>query len=186
MVHKEDLFIRQINEKQLSAFRILFDELYCSLVYFASTYVGQKEVAEDIVQEVLVGIGENPKIYPSYNSLKTFLYTAVRNAALDYCRHKKVEDRYLTHSRLFGQQEEDLDVKIMEEELYRLLLQMVEELPGRCKEIFKLHLAGLKNEEIARQLQLSVETVKTQKKKAMAYLRKRVHPMFLLLLFYPV
>lgn len=181
---EDDLFIQQINEKQLEAFRKLFRELYRSLAYFAVTYVDRKDTAEDIVQEVLVHVWESPQVYPSYNSLKTFLYTSVRNACLDYCRHKKVENRYLEYAEIWNSQEEDLEWKIMQEELYRLLLKLVEELPDRCKEIFKLHMEGVKNEEIADLLKLSVETVKTQKKKAMAYLRKRSDGLYDLFLFF--
>lgn len=183
MDRQEEEFIKRINEKQSGAFQRLFRELYRSLVYFSYGYVERKDVAEDIVQEVIVRLWENTSFYPSYNSLKTFLYTSVRNASMDYCRHRQVENRYLTQALTnSGKNEEDPDLKIMQEELYRSLLQVIEELPPRCREIFKLHLSGLKNEEIAREMSLSIETVKTQKKKAMLYLRQRLSGTFFLLL----
>lgn len=183
MDQEEQLFINQINGKQIEAFRRLFYELYRSLVYFAYSYVERKEVAEDIVQEVMANIWESSFSYPSYNSLKTFLYTSIRNACMDYCRHRQVEQRYLSQIDFKAEKEnEEMDLKIMQEELYRALMCVIEELPPRCKEIFKLHLAGFKNEEIAQRMALSVETVKTQKKKAMFYLRKRLKGTFFLLL----
>lgn len=183
MDRQEEEFIKRINEKQNHAFQRLFHELYRSLVYFSYGYVERKDVAEDIVQEAIVRLWENSSSYPSYNSLKTYLYISVRNASMDYCRHKQVEHRYLSQVMAnSGNNEEELDLKIMQEELYRSLLQVIEELPPRCQEIFKLHLSGLKNEEIAQQLSLSIETVKTQKKKAMLYLRKRLSGTFFLLL----
>ena len=53
-----------------------------------------------------------------------------------------------------------------EEEVYRLLFRAIDKLPTRCREIFLLHMDGKKNEEIATALGISIETVKTQKKRA--------------------
>ena len=71
----------------------------------------------------------------------------------------------------------------MREELYRELHRTVDELPKRCRQVFELHLQGKKNEEIAQVLELSVETVKTQKKKAMYFLRERLGKSYYLLIF---
>ena len=70
--------------------------------------------------------------------------------------------------------EEEDEYKVLEEELYERLFRIIDELPPRCREIFLLHLDGKKNEEIANQLNISLLTVKTQKKKAMSHLRKRM------------
>ena len=59
----------------------------------------------------------------------------------------------------------------------------VDELPERCRQVFKLHLQGKKNEEISQMMELSVETVKTQKKKAMYFLRERLGKSYYCLLY---
>ena len=69
---------------------------------------------------------------------------------------------------------DDIDLKMMEEELYRLLFKTIDELPDKCRNIFLLHLEGKGNEEIALLLNLSILTVKTQKKRAMSYIRERL------------
>ena len=74
------------------------------------------------------------------------------------------------------------DYRLMREEMYRALHRAVDELPERCRQVFKLHLQGKKNEEIAQILELSVETVKTQKKKAMYFLRERLGRLYYLLI----
>ena len=56
----------------------------------------------------------------------------------------------------------------------------IDELPPRCKEIFLLHLDGKKNEEIAAQLKITLLTVKTQKKKALRYIREKMQDFGLL------
>ena len=52
----EDKFIQQINAKEVGAFRILFEHFYNYLVLYAMKRVRQREVAEDVVQEVFVAI----------------------------------------------------------------------------------------------------------------------------------
>ena len=177
---KEEEFLQQINAKDMTAFKRLFGEFYNTLVLYAMDFVKRQDVAEDIVQDLFVAIWERETAYATYTSFKTFLYTSVRNACLNYLKHQDVEQRYI--DSLGDEQEESIDFKIMEEELYRLLFAVIDELPPRCREIFDLHLQGKGNEEIADFLNLSVQTVKTQKKRAMSYLRERLGGMYFVLL----
>ena len=73
-------------------------------------------------------------------------------------------------------------MEIAEEEMYRELHLAVSELPKQSRAVFELHLKGKKNEEIAQLLDLSVLTVKSYKKNAMQYLRKRLGGVYFLLL----
>ena len=83
----------------------------------------------------------------------------------------------------FQESEEELETRITEEEIYRLFLKILEELPGRRKIIFKLHLQGKKNEEIAKLLHISIETVKTAKKESVRYFKMRLGNAFCALSF---
>ena len=177
----EQQLIEQINAKAPQAFHDLFKGFYRSLVYFAMRYVERQEVAEDLVQELFAKLWEEERHYLSYVSFKTYLYSSIKHAALDWLKHRDVENRYLSYSLLNAESGDELDRKMMEEEIYRTLLQVVDELPGRCKEIFLLHLQGKKNEEIAGLLQLSVLTVKTQKKKAVHYIKERMGNLYVIL-----
>lgn len=174
MIDKEEDFIRQINLKKVVAFRMLFNEFYGALVVFAMRFVEQQEVAEDIVQDLFTAMWERDARYSSYPGLKTFLYNSVRNNCLDYLKHRNVEKKYID-SLTFGEYATDeLDDKIMKEELYRMLVMAIHDLPYRCREIFEMHMQGKRNEEIARMLGLSIMTVKTQKKRAVQYLKRRL------------
>lgn len=179
-VTREEQFIHQLNGKQTGAYRDLFERFYAYLVVYAMRYVQQREVAEDLVQEVFVVLWEQEKIYNSYVGLKAFLYEAVRNRALDHLKHKRVEGKYATYSLLHPMDDSDLEYKLMREEIYRKLYLAVAELPERCRRIFELHLQGKKNEEIAALLGISTETVKTQRKIAMRQLRQRLGKLLLI------
>ena len=172
-LHWDEQFMRQINSKEPKAYREVFNEFYNSLVYFAMRYVERVEIAEDLVQELFVNLWESKTVHTSYNGFKTFLYTSVKHACLDYLKHKNVEEKYLASLNL-EDEGDDIDLKMMEEELYRLLFKTIDELPDKCRNIFLLHLEGKGNEEIALLLNLSILTVKTQKKRAMSYIRERL------------
>ena len=68
-----------------------------------------------------------------------------------------------------------------EEEVYRLLFRAIDKLPTRCREIFLLHMDGKKNEEIATALGISIETVKTQKKRAIQSIKEQMGTCYFLL-----
>ena len=100
--------------------------------------------------------------------------------SLNRIKHKKVEEKYAAYRQLHPVNPELDDYDVMEEEIYRRLFKTIDELPPRCKEIFLLHLDGKKNEEIAAQLKITLLTVKTQKKKAVRYIREKMQDFGLL------
>ena len=93
-------FIEQINRKEAAAFRVLFGAFYRYLVLYAMRYVGQQEVAEDVVQEVFMAVWESDKEYNSYHGFKAFLYDSVKNRCLNHLKHQEVE---LRHSEILLQ-----------------------------------------------------------------------------------
>lgn len=176
--------IEQINKLDVTAFRLLYKGYYKALVYYAMQIIKEAGAAEDIVQELFSVIWEKKMVFQSLVSFKSYLYNSVRNASFDYLKHKDVENVYLqkviaTHQAYkVGEDEEDF----FSEEVYRQLFQAIDELPRRCREVFLMHMEGKKNEEIATALCVSLETVKTQKKRAMSVLRKKLGSYHFLLL----
>ena len=122
--------------------------------------------------EFFASLWEENRIFPSQANFRSFLYISIRNAAFDYLRHQNVESRYieeaLTANRFLS------DDSSQKEEVFRLLFKQIDLLPERCREIFLLHLEGYDNDAIAKKLSLSIETVKTQKKRAMKTLRNNL------------
>ena len=159
-----------INRKYI--FERLFSDYYGILVCYAQKYTKREDIAEDIVQDVFASLWEENRIFPSQANFRSFLYISIRNAAFDYLRHQNVESRYieeaLTANRFLS------DDSFQKEEVFRLLFKQIDLLPERCREIFLLHLEGYDNDAIAKKLSLSIETVKTQKKRAMKTLRNNL------------
>ena len=159
-----------INRKDI--FERLFSDYYGILVCYAQKYTKREDIAEDIVQDVFASLWEENRIFNSKANFRSFLYISIRNAAFDYLRHQNVESRYieeaLTANRFLS------DDSFQKEEVFRLLFKQIDLLPERCREIFLLHLEGYDNDAIAKKLSLSIETVKTQKKRAMKTLRNNL------------
>ena len=67
---------------------------------------------------------------------------------------------------------------IIEEEVHREIIAAIEKLPQERRRIVQLSMEGYSQEEIAEELQVSVNTVKTQKRKAYAFLRAELKNLF--------
>lgn len=180
----EDRLVEQLNEKQVVAFHELFNRFYRYLVIYAMKRVGRQEIAEDIVQDLFIKVWENDTVYTSYYGFKNFLYNSVKNAAFDYMKHKVVEGKYIQYSSRNPEDDTDMELELMRQEIYRRLYLVIEELPKRCGEVFRLHLQGKKNAEIAAMLQISELTVKAQKTHALRYIEKRLGDLYIVLLIF--
>ena len=71
--------IRDFSVGQEKAFRILYEKYAPALRYFAAKYVGEEEVIDDIVQDVFVCLWEKRVDFKTEETIKAFLYKAVKN-----------------------------------------------------------------------------------------------------------
>lgn len=172
-------FLKGINEKDIHAYQLLYKEYYRALVVYATGFVEQKEVAEDIVQDLFFSIWEKSIELQSEAALKAFLYNSIRNRCINHIRHNSVKSKYAEQYLSNSDQSTEFESAMEEEEIYRQLFLAIEALPPRCREIFEMNLAGKRNDEIAALLNLSIETVKTQKKKAIRILKQKINPILL-------
>src|SRR5699024_9358128 len=143
------------------AFERLFRKYRKKLIRFAYSYVHSIAVAEDIVQESFLKIWQLRKSLDPQDSIRAYLYQAVRNNALDYNKHKSVEEKNLpdvkrTHQSTAEKGEET----IADSEFVEAVQQEIEKLPDRAKEVYKLSRTnGLTYKEIAEVMDISVKTV---------------------------
>ena len=156
--------------KEKKTFKQLYDKYYAVLVYYAIGFVNRMDVAEDIVQDLFMYLWEKQMSFDSIESLCSYLYSSTKHSAIDYLRHSAIETKYANDFVNINTEPFDTTSQ-QEEEIYRLLFKQIDLLPERCKEIFLLHLKGLSNQQIADRLSLSIETVKTQKKRAIQKLK---------------
>ncbi len=170
----EHTLSERIKNGDKKAFRILFDRYYRSLCFFACKYVNNLTTAEDLVQELFLKIWDNRTELVFERSLKSYLYTSIKNSCLNHLKHLQVENKYIQdkqelESRAFFQEQME------QEELHRAIYSAINQLPPSCRKVFELsRFNGLKHKEIAKEMGISVNTVKAQMVKAIKTLRKEL------------
>ena len=161
----------------------LFDEYYVRLVHFSFQFIGDRDEAEDIVQDAFIKFWDySTSIADNGLAIKSFLYTSVKNASLNVLRHNKVAEQ---HIQLQDRNpiEDSVIHAIVKSEVLSEIYKAVESLPASCQQISRLgYFEGKKNHEIAEELGISINTVKTQKQRALKLLRLRLSPEVLSLL----
>ena len=165
MEQDEILFIEAINRQEPKAYQTLYRLYYRALVNYAMRFISKQDEAEDVVQDLFVSMWNKKIQFASYVSFRTYLYNAVYNAVLNVIKHQDID---------LVKNEDELDfpeADYQKEEVYRQLYLAIDRLPKKCREIFLMYMDGKKNEEIAQILSISIETVKTQKKRAMRFLK---------------
>lgn len=164
---------------------LLYDKYYRALVAYGCQFV-EKEIAEDIVQEVFAVLWERQPKFGGMAQLSTYLYTTVHNMAFNHLRHQTVHNNY-RQGIIDNLQEfmlvDDTSDTFNKEEIYRLLFLAIDQLPPRQRDVFLLCMEGKKNKDIAEQLQISAETVKVQKRRAINHLREELGASVLLWLY---
>ncbi len=147
------------------AYLLLYEDFFSALCNFVISFGLSSEEAKDIVQETFCKLNGNQSIPKGMNSFRAYLYASVRNRSLNYLRDEK---RRRAHESVYTSLLDDMLIfdKIAENELYRQMRMFLMEMPPQCRNIFKRVLNGDTSEKIAVDLNISVETVKTQRKKA--------------------
>jgi RNA polymerase sigma-70 factor, ECF subfamily len=172
-----------------SVFEGLFREHYGVLCGFARKFVVDSAVAEELVQDLFVQLWERREALQPEVSLRSYLFTAVRNGCLNHLKHLGIREQHQNHSQHLPSAYAADPLEVMEhEELNARIHLAIAALPDRCGEIFKMsRFDGLKYDEIAAQLQLSPRTVEVQIGKALRILRESLSdylPLFVGLLGY--
>lgn len=158
------------------AFTYFFQLHYRPLCYFASQLVGNQQDAEDIVKDTYVKLWQKHPDFATPQNIKAFLYITTRNACLNFLRHLQVREssrKELLY--LEAEKGQELVVnQMIRAELMQEIYTEIEKLPEKRRMVFKLaYLEGLKNDEIADQMHISIHTVKEHKGKALQFLRLR-------------
>jgi len=170
--HIDTGVFKKINEGDFDAFRILFERYYNCLCNFASGYLKDDFDCEDIVQEVYVKIWEDRNKIRISSSIKSYLYTAVKNACLNRIKAEAIR---LGHTAAYLKNEDDWVIdsdQIEQQEFRNDLWQCIEKLPPRCKEVFiQSRFEGVRQQELALAMKISVKTVKAQIGKALKFIK---------------
>ena len=171
-------FVKQkrIKGNDIEEFEKLFKSYYSPLCHYANKFLKDMDLAEEIVQEFFYNYWKNRETMVIQISLKSYMFRSIRNNSLKYLEHVKVVKNYEknfteTNSSDPGFVSNELEVK----ELNEIIEATLNELPERCSQIFKLsRFEGLKYNEIAEKLSISVKTVEANMGRALQLFRKNL------------
>lgn len=154
------------------SFETIFCQYYKTLVSYVMRHDLVAMEAEDIVIETFHHIWQIREDLKSPAALHSLLFTATRNRTLNVARNLKNRQKIINEN--YSEQEETEEVYdyLIEEEMSRLLDEAVSQLPKQCELIIVGLLAGKTLQEIAGEMQISVNTAKTYKLRAIQSLRK--------------
>lgn len=147
------------------SYKKLFFHFFLPLKSFSFSIIKSKEQAEEIVSDILIEIWAKRKQLAEIEDLKMYLYVSVRNASLRKLQQTK-KSMILSMDEInveFASAYENAETILLTQELAEKIEMAIQQLPQRCKLIFKLAKEDrLKYKEIAELLNISVKTIDHQ------------------------
>ncbi len=186
MVTLEENLIEQLQRGDNDAYRELYAKFYGVLCVVAERYLHDRFLAECVVENVIFNIWEKRGQLAIRSSLRSYLTMSVRNAALNYLRSK-----YMRNETMLSQLSEadrhwietatthDLptDAMVTDDTMTQILECLGSE---ECRQVFiRSRFESMSYQEIADDLDISVNTVKYHMKNALARLAKAYNSYFM-------
>lgn len=190
MEYSNQQLINCIQQGDIAAFEELHKKYYIFLCLIAEHIVRNPSDAQEIVSDVFVKIWNIREKIDISTSIKAYLVKAVHNTSVNYLERYKISNK-LTDSlsnsdyKLLAWDSDYPLGQLYEKEIMNILDQGISTLPDACREIFILSRnEDMKYRDIADKLGISVNTVKTQMKIALARLRETLKDYLVILLFF--
>lgn len=171
------LRVAAIGAGDVDAFEHLFRSLYPHLLRYVTHRIGSGAIAEDLVQDVFVGIWRQRRSLDPERPVRAYVFRCARNAIANHGRRQRLDRRLRDWLRSRpGRAAADPD-HAATDEFAAAVVKAVRELPPRCREVFTLSRDGqLTYAEIAATLGLSTKTVENHMGRALKRLREALRP----------
>jgi RNA polymerase sigma-70 factor, ECF subfamily len=163
-----------------------YHEFHPALTIFANRWVENRSIAEEIASDAFIKTWKLHWKLENYNSIRAYLYKIVLRDSLRAVKreqkrreiHKKSQPPFMTNDTPFHH--------VVRSEVYRLIHSALKELSPGSRRVLAMHyLEGKTTGQIAKELDLSPSTIKTQKTKGLEALRKKIlRPMLLILVLF--
>ena len=171
------IYLREGNEY---AFLFIFDKYYDFLCMVADSYLRDEYISETIVGDIIYNLWEIKDNIDIKYSLRSYLVRSVKNRCINYLQQEYIqreisinqyEDKAAIEELFFIENKHPLE-SLLEQELENKINSIINELSPECRAVFKMsRFDGMKYEEIASELNISVNTVKYHMKNALGKLR---------------
>ncbi len=174
-LHEDNNILHWLKAENPLGYRAMFDKYYKQLCIQACLLLNDDAAAEDLVQDVFIRFWQDKTYLQVQTSLGAYLSVSVRNRAINQLKKNKrtpvVGDEFLEEQALGQAPLSPLELQ----EMGKVLNQAIEGLPEQCRKIFEMVcLDGKKYKEASDLAGVSVNTVKTQLRRALSRLREQL------------
>jgi RNA polymerase sigma-70 factor (ECF subfamily) len=170
---QDKVLLNEFKKGSTHAFKAVYDLYFPSLCFFAKRLVDNDAEGEDIAADSFIKLLNRHEFFDTLPNIKAFLYITTRNACLNYLRFmQKQANSKRDLATLQDKTDEHILSSMVHAEVLREVEYEIDQLPQRCREIFKLIYYERKSaDEIAEQLNISINTVWVQRAKAIQLIR---------------
>ena len=155
------------------AFEAIYHRYVLKLLAIAIDKTRDPDLAEELVQDTFLALYNSKIDSEKLNTLMAFLYVILKNKIMDRYRRLSADQKFKQYySRQYSEADYSTQALIETRELERLLAEEIEKLPPQCRKVFilKRH-EMMSNKDVARELQISENTVEQHMRKALKTLR---------------
>ena len=185
---KDQTLVIQLKDGSQLAFKQLFDRYTPRIYRFAISYLKSDADAEELVQDVFLKLWEKRETLDESQNIRAYIFKIAINSIYNLSKkknYKQVYNEFVKNN--FIQGNEFTWNEVMYNELVDSLNLHIDKMPAQRRDIFLMSRKdGLSNQEIAKNLNISLRTVENQIYRSVSYLREQLKPnsVFLLLLFF--
>lgn len=171
-----------VSEDNRHAFNMLYQVYYNDVFRFAYYFLKNKEACREVVLDVFLSVWQSRRRLAEVTNLESYFYIVTKNEAVRYLNKKRDQDTLsldVLTIQLEDQENTSPDQLLINQEIEKLLTQVIDELPEKCRLIFLMaRQEGLKSKEIAEILSINESTVRVQMKIAVEKIVARIRPHF--------
>ena len=168
--------MRHLVEMQTEEFQKLFFEMKDKLYRFSLRIVRSSDVAEDVVQEVMIKLWTKRERMDGIENINGWLMVLARNLSIDKIRSKHHATGSLETAYYIADGDVKPDKQAEQSDLMRQIEAAVQQLPETQRLVFHLRdVEGMTYKEIGEILEISLDNVKVNLFRARQKLRKQLN-----------
>ena len=160
-IHNEAMLLLAVEKGNPKAFEEIFMAYHNQLASYVILLTESRELTEEIIQDVFVKIWNGREKLSEIESFTSYLFILTRNYTLNALRKKVAEREKKSIYDKVIQQEKNTSLHNQDEpNFHDLIDQATVQLPPQQKKVFAMRMQGLKNQQIASEMQISPASVK--------------------------
>jgi len=176
ILYSDEELMQEITADNMFAFDHLYKKYSKKVYKFGYSILKLQEESENLMQDVFLSLWENRHKVEKDASVKSYIFTIAYNSAISIIRKKAKESQFVEYLKSIQEiNQEPVNVELEYNELTNKLDEIIKVLPQRQKEVYLLHrVEGLKYNEIAERLHISVNTIENHMSRALKTIREKL------------